>query len=386
MKFNNGMRKKHIRRNAIRKRLVFVVAVFFVMFVGIGYAYVKRTININNNTKISNLSWNLHFDNLDVSSGSITPLSDTVMSDNDMKITSNLEFKNSGEFYEYTVDVVNDGSINAMLESVEGLTLTTEQAKYFDYSATYADGTAFAQYQRLGGNTSDKIKVRIALKDNISIDDLPSESLDIKFTLKLNYIQANGNAINVRKTLDITRQNEGVITQGDIVTFSFDNTQKYYVLSSDATETVLFAKEALTNDSKLSSEYQPYIFTNTAYWKDNVGPSLDYSGSYTGTPNYPYVYDRNSSIYNVLERYKIKLNNLGVNATSIRLISYEELQVLSNDIIKGFDSTYTYITGSAYDDNNYWVMSSNGTASESLVSLHDSFAVRPVIVVPTSEF
>ena len=382
MKFNNGVRKKHIKRSAIKKRLTVLVAVFFVMFVGIGYAYVKRTLNINNNTKISNLSWNLHLDSLDVATGSVTPLSQTVVSQDNMSITSNLEFKNGGEFYEYTVDVVNDGSINAMIESVEGLTLTNEQSKYFDYSATWADGTAILENQQLPGGTREKIKVRISLKDNLTINDLPSESVDVKFTLKLNYIQANNNAVRIRKVLNVTRQNEGQITQGDVVTFSYDQTQKYYVLSTDQDNTVLFAETPLATNGKLGTDFELVKLASSSYWKDKIGE--DYTGSYEGNP-YPYVYDQNTTVYNLLERYKNKLTNSGINVSSIRLISYEDLQGLSSEIVRGYNSNYTYLTGSASDDDYYWVMASDGTISQTLVTLDNTFAVRPVIVVPNTE-
>lgn len=382
MKFNNGVRKKHIKRSAIKKRLTVLVAVFFVMFVGIGYAYVKRTLNINNNTKISNLSWNLHLDSLDVATGSVTPLSQTVISQDNMSITSNLEFKNDGEFYEYTVDVVNDGSINAMIESVEGLTLTNEQSKYFDYSATWADGTAILENQQLPGGTREKIKVRISLKDNLTINDLPSESVDVKFTLKLNYIQANNNAVRIRKVLNVTRQNEGQITQGDVVTFSYDQTQKYYVLSTDQDNTVLFAETPLATNGKLGTDFELVKLASSSYWKDKIGE--DYTGSYEGNP-YPYVYDQNTTVYNLLERYKNKLTNSGINVSSIRLISYEDLQGLSSEIVRGYNSNYTYLTGSASDDDYYWVMASDGTISQTLVTLDNTFAVRPVIVVPNTE-
>lgn len=382
MKFNNGVRKKHIKRSAIKKRLTVLVAVFFVMFVGIGYAYVKRTLNINNNTKISNLSWNLHLDSLDVATGSVTPLSQTVVSQDNMSITSNLEFKNDGEFYEYTVDVVNDGSINAMIESVEGLTLSNEQSKYFDYSATWADGTAILENQQLPGGTREKIKVRISLKDNLTINDLPSESVDVKFTLKLNYIQANNNAVRIRKVLNVTRQNEGQITQGDVVTFSYDQTQKYYVLSTDQDNTVLFAETPLATNGKLGTDFELVKLASSSYWKDKIGE--DYTGSYEGNP-YPYVYDQNTTVYNLLERYKNKLTNSGINVSSIRLISYEDLQGLSSEIVRGYNSNYTYLTGSASDDDYYWVMASDGTISQTLVTLDNTFAVRPVIVVPNTE-
>ena len=383
MKFNNGIRKKHIRRSAIKNRLILVAALFFVMFVGIGYAYVKRTLNINNNTKISNLSWDIHFENLNVTEGSIEPSDGSGISQDKMSITSSLDFKNEGEFYEYTVDVVNNGTINAKIESVEGLTLTEEQAKYFDYTATYSDGVAVANNQFLKGKTKETIKVRIAMKDGLSITDLPTTALDIKFTFKLNYVQANDEIVRVRIPLVVERQTEGEITVGDVVTLSSNTSEQFYVISSDSETTKLLSKKYLTSDSVQGDDSSLSYLSDISYWKDKVGTELTYSGSYTGTPNYPYVFDKNSSVYNLVKRYKDKLADYSIVINDVKLPSYEELQGLSSDILTG--STNGYITGSVLDDDNYYIVNNSGVVTTTLVNDKNTYAVRPVVIIPTTE-
>ena len=383
MKFNNGVRKKHIRRSAIKKRLILVAALFFTMFVGIGYAYVKRTLNINNNTKISSLSWDIHFENLNVTDGSIEPLTESTISQDKMSITSVLDFKNDGEFYEYTVDVVNNGTINAMIESVEGLTLTEEQAKYFDYSATYSDGLAIANNQFLKGKTKETIKVRIALKDGLTITDLPTNALDIKFTFKLNYVQANNSGVRVRIPLVVDRQNENEITVGDLVTLSSNNSEQFYVISSDQDTTKLLSKSCLTSDAIQGNEFELSYLSDTAYWEDKVGDELTYFGSYSGTPNYPYVFDNNSSVYNLVKRYKENLIDFSIGVTDVKLPSYEELQGLSSNILT--IENKTYITGSVFDNYNYYIVNGAGMITTTLVSDKNTYAVRPVVIIPTTE-
>ena len=53
------------------------------------------------------------------------------------------------DYENFTVDVVNQGTIPAMIDSFSITpTLTAEQANYFEYSATYSDGTAIAEKQK----------------------------------------------------------------------------------------------------------------------------------------------------------------------------------------------------------------------------------------------
>ncbi len=61
-------------------------------------------------------------------------------------------------------------------------------------------------------------------------------------------------------------------------------------------------------------------FSTSAYWDNNGTPKASYGGSYSH-PNYPYVYDSNSVLYNYVNRYA---SSLGVPVKEARLLSYEE--------------------------------------------------------------
>ena len=415
MKFNNSDRRKRIRKNAIRKSIVFVSILFFAMFMGIGYAYVRRTLNINNNTKISSLSWNLHFENFNVTSGSITPLSETLVSDNNMKITTNLEFKNPGEFYEYTVDVVNDGTIDAMIESVDGLEISSEQAQYFNYSVGYSDGTAIAQNQKLKGKTRESIKVRISLKESFSIENLPTESVDLKFNLKFNYIQANAHAINVRPLVQIKDgKTKDTLAVGDEICINGDTTECFNFIRYDGDNIVMLSKwnlnvgdnskgtETFLQDSDVrgyvSSEirYGNVAFSATNYWS-TLGltyPADVYDNTYKTAPDFSangYTTEGYSVAYYV-EKYKKILEDYGVVVKNARLLTYSEAtdssigcDNSSCSCPTGFITNTLFWLGSADNDNVVWYVRSGGYFSFASYSLESDYGVRPVIEISKSD-
>ena len=73
-----------------------------------------------------------------------------------------VEFNTPGEFYEFTVDVVNDGSIDAMIDSVIKTPITgTSYTKYIKYEVSYENGDSINTKQTLKKGTSTPIKVRV---------------------------------------------------------------------------------------------------------------------------------------------------------------------------------------------------------------------------------
>ena len=80
----------------------------------IGYAILNSTLNINGKSTISKNTWDIYFDNVVVKDDSVEAVKVPTVADKttvDFEVALNLP----GDFYEFTVDVVNGGSIDAMI-------------------------------------------------------------------------------------------------------------------------------------------------------------------------------------------------------------------------------------------------------------------------------
>ena len=124
-------------KKASRLLVLFLIVL---LCISIGYAVLNTTLNINGKSSISKNTWDVYFDNVVVNSGSVEATKIPTVSDKttvDFEVALNLP----GEFYEFTVDVVNNGTIDAMIDSIEKLPdLTLEQQKYLNFIIEYENG------------------------------------------------------------------------------------------------------------------------------------------------------------------------------------------------------------------------------------------------------
>ena len=120
-----------------RKTLYIILSIVLisVFSLTIVYAALSVTLNITGNAEVVASSWDIHLDNAKVKSGSVNNNVPSI-SNNNLSFSATLT--TPGDFYEFTVDVVNGGSIDAMIESViKTPELTQEQAKYIKYEVSY---------------------------------------------------------------------------------------------------------------------------------------------------------------------------------------------------------------------------------------------------------
>lgn len=184
---------RRFRRHLPSKWIVVVMILLFGM--GIGYASLSQTLEIDGTSDIDSASWNVHFENVQVTTGSVTAATPTITDNTSVSFSATLE--NPGDFYEFTVDLVNSGTLNAKLDGLEVLpVLTSEQANYFHYSVTYSDGTAIQNLDALDAGTQEIILVRF---EYLELDDTslyPEDDMDFDFSVSMNYIQGNGNKVS----------------------------------------------------------------------------------------------------------------------------------------------------------------------------------------------
>ncbi len=176
-----------------KKIIGLVVLVVMVLAVTIGYSYLSTTLNINGTSKIGVASWDVHFNNVKVTTGSVTGAQVTqAPTISGTTLTYNVQLNNPGEYYEFTVDVVNSGSVNAKLSALPTISgVSSAQAVYTDYTFTHSDGTAITTLanEKLAAGATKTYKVRVAFKSDISASQLPTSAQNMNLKVQLNYEQ-----------------------------------------------------------------------------------------------------------------------------------------------------------------------------------------------------
>ena len=219
-------------RNKNKKTLIIVA---LLVVITLGYAYLSQMLTINGTGTIDTMDWDIHFESYQVTANNnMTPTTvpDT-SGNNKTSITYAVAFDTPGQVYEFTVDAVNDGTIDAMIKSytstiqegsgeVKDATDPSNIPSYLTYTITYSDDVAIAANHLLAANSSETIKVHLELNKNISTAELSQASgKTITLTTNINYEQPDGNEQEVihpingtRYTTNIWNDNGSTINNG----------------------------------------------------------------------------------------------------------------------------------------------------------------------------
>ena len=375
---------------------ILTIALVCVFSLTIVYAALSITLNITGSAEVVASSWDIHLDNIKVTSGSVSGTTPSITSPTTASFSTTLNMP--GDFYEFTIDVVNDGTIDAMIDGITKTpTLTEAQAKYLNYIIEYQNGESINTKQLVAKNSFVRLKVRVEYRKDITASDLPttSETLNLAFTV--NYVQSDGTASSVA--------DNGVYDPYKIGNEKCFGSECFYIISSTEETVTMLAKYNLYVGGECLYSWTAYgeeatgkqnsnmlghvsgqsirkgttKFSNTNYWSSTVS-------------SYPaYVYDSNSTLYSYVENYKTYLSTLGVTPIEARLITYEELESLG---CSGSDKSCseapewvyatTYWSGSAYDTDSVWYVRSSGRFGNDSYYDDNSRGVRPVIVIDRS--
>ena len=179
------------------KKSYVLLALFALIGITIGYAVLSTTLNINGKSTISKNTWDVHFDNINVTDESVEAVKLPTIED-DTTVDFEIALNMPGDFYEFTVDVVNNGTIDAMIGSINKTPiLTEEQAKYLDYTITYQNNLEITSKQLVKKDESVRLKVRVEIRKDIDPSDLPEVGDVLYLSFTANYQQADETGISV---------------------------------------------------------------------------------------------------------------------------------------------------------------------------------------------
>lgn len=176
-----------------KRLLTWLTFILLLLGISIGYALISSNLNIGGTSSINNPTWDVHWENVQVTSGSVSANRPTIDS-NRTTVSYSVTLNTPGDYYEFTVDAVNAGTIDAMITSIDskmnGTTITNLPA-YLEYSVIYSDGTDLQVNQDLKHGTTEKYKVRVGYKKDINPSDLPSTDQTLDFDFSIEYEQAD---------------------------------------------------------------------------------------------------------------------------------------------------------------------------------------------------
>ena len=186
----------------IDKDNIKLILIILVVSLGIGYAYINSNLNINGTAQVNSANWDVHWANVQVSSGSVTGTNVVTAPtiQNQTTVNYSIVLPTPREYYEFTVDAVNGGSIDAMIDTIDsklnGATITTLPT-YLSYEVTYSDGTALQPNHELLANTTETYKVKVKYRDDIELSQIPASDQTLSLSFTVTYRQANENAEEV---------------------------------------------------------------------------------------------------------------------------------------------------------------------------------------------
>ena len=392
------------------KNIYIVLIILVLCCVSIGYAAMNRTLNISGSSNVSKNTWDLHFENIKITNGSVEADAPTIDNTN-LVVNFNFFLNLPGDFYEFTVEVHNDGSIDAMIDSITKTPiLTAAQQKYMNYIIEYQNGEQIASKQLVKSNEFVRFKVRVEYRSDVQEADMPTtnETLNLGFTV--NYVQSDGTATSVKDNGVLNSgvkpvANGSLDAVGTIVTIG---DQQFYTIGTEGDNVKLLSMYNLYVGNECTSSSS----SCTSYGSEATGKQdstmLGYVSGQTnrkGTTAFSSSSQKGTyySSYNgsIVERYVNEYKGIlegeeyGIDVVEARLITKEELE--SEDI--GCDSfnetcsdapswiySTSYWSGSAYAPDNVWIVYSYGSFDFSTYNYNHAFGVRPVIVISKSLF
>ena len=363
MKFKRRLKFDDRVRFSKRMGMIYLFLLVVIGSLGVGYAVIRSNLQITGSAHVQNANWDIHFANLTVTSGSATASTPASITATDT-VTFGVTLANPGEFYEFTVDAVNGGTMNAELNSVSITPqLTPAQQEFLDLSVTYvSSGNPVAAGDILYKNYTKRMKVRAEYKDGIDTSLYPETDQNYNVSITLNYVQTDNSLTPPAAPSDFSTDSwETVVTavqEGDTSLYNVGDT-KTVDMGSLGTHTLRIANKSTPSECSTQGFSQtacgfvlefadiitthrmnPWTSGSTAIGNGNVGgwPSSEMR-TYVNTDIYNALPD--DLAYSIIPTFVV--SGHGSN-DSANFTSTDKLYLLSTKEVYGKDGTGNVIT------------------------------------------
>ena len=198
-----------------RKHREIYLVLLLLLAISVGFSYLTTQLDIIGNTTVQKQSWNVHFGTPVVDQTAIiTGTSDRLVKDrgtaairsnsNDLIVDFTASLQYPGDYFEFTVPVINAGTIDAMISRDSGVTKTiSPELNYITYTVNYVTTVPF---QPEGGdgllhgkNVTVKVRVEYSrdVVTNDNVNNMASGGVNLSSTFSMKFIQADNTASNL---------------------------------------------------------------------------------------------------------------------------------------------------------------------------------------------
>ena len=428
------------------KALVVVVLLIVIAGLTVAFAALSTTLNINGTAYLDAAKWGIKFENLSepVKVGTVTTTGTAKIEETKSAEINgiNVSLSTPGDKVVYTVDLVNEGTINAKIDKIEKTKLTSGQQKYLTFKVTDKDGREVSEGDILSAGETRSITITIEFIKDLTKEDLPASTSTISLSYKLNFVQTDDKVITTSgiSKACTTFEKKDKYSVGDIIALCNTSTNKsedFYVIKDNGTTVTALAKYNLLvgNVVKWSDDFEVESTTVIPSSEEGYGLQNSTAANYesnSGTPStntftgvlgfskdnngkgywvddtsnhnllskygnsYPaYVFDENSILYKPLSNYESYIKNtLKKTSVTTSLLTYD--QVINLGCNK--DNGSCKSAPSWVHAVNYWIGSVDASYSAEMVGhdmvdpafgyggLEENMAgLRPVITISKSE-
>ena len=393
---------------------ILIISILFMLIAGltVAFAALSTTLNINGTAYLDAAKWGIKFEDLSEPAawGTASIIGTAKIEENKSAEINgiNVSLSTPGDQVRYSVNLVNEGTINAKIDKIEKPELTEEQQRYLSFKVIDVDTLSeVKENDVLKAGETKQLLIQIMFIDDITKDDLPTTTSTISLSYKLNFVQINDLSIACTQF-----EKKDTYSVGDEISLCNSKTGKsedFYVMRDNGDTVEAFAKYNVDTTSNLQGGSSTrFKFANNdesnkksdctsmtcyyGYWTDNTSDHNLLSKYGTSYP--VYVFDSNSNLYSPLNNYETYLKStLGKSSVTTKLITYEDLIDLGcNSDDNTCESapnwlfSSKYWTGSAYDENRLLdITSSNKISYTYFNNPKVACGLRPVITIKKSE-
>ena len=247
------------------KALVVVVLLIVIAGLTVAFAALSTTLNINGTAYLDSAKWGIKFENLSSPTkigGATTTGTAKIEESKSAEITGiNVSLSTPGDKVVYTVDLVNEGTINAKIDKIEKTKLTSGQQKYLTFKVTDKDGIEVSEGDILSAGETRSLTITIEFIKDLTKEDLPASTSTISLSYKLNFVQTDDKVITTSgiSKACTTFEKKDKYSVGDVIALCNNDTkvsEDFYVISDNGSTVTALAKYNLLVGTTVDENFE----------------------------------------------------------------------------------------------------------------------------------